>query len=98
MKISTIRMTRSGRGLSREKSRFQAGYIPRNFKERKWRPRQTDFANACFCGNGVIYRASNFILTGIKENEAIWEGLHDPDPERRTQWERIPCVGIYLAY
>lgn len=41
MKISTIRTTRSGRGLSREKSRFQVGYIPRKFKERRWRPWQT---------------------------------------------------------
>ncbi len=23
----------------------------------------------------------------------IEAGLHDPDPERRAQWERIPCVG-----
>lgn len=26
------------------------------------------FADACSCGDGVIYRASNFVLTGIKEN------------------------------
>ena len=26
------------------------------------------FADACSCGDGTIYRASNFILTGIKEN------------------------------
>ena len=29
------------------------------------------FADACSCGDGAIYRASNFVLTGIKENEAI---------------------------
>ena len=29
------------------------------------------FADACSCGDGAIYRASNFILTGIKENEAL---------------------------
>ena len=31
----------------------------------------------------------------IKEkiSKRIWEGLHDPDPERRVQWERIPCAG-----
>ena len=31
----------------------------------------------------------------IKEkiSKRIWEGLHDPDPERRAQWERIPCAG-----
>ena len=26
------------------------------------------FADACSCGDGTIYRASNFVLTGIKEN------------------------------
>ena len=29
------------------------------------------FADACSCGDGTIYRASNFVLTGIKENEAL---------------------------
>lgn len=29
------------------------------------------FADGCSCGDGTIYRASNFILTGIKENNAI---------------------------
>ena len=23
----------------------------------------------------------------------IEKGLHDPDPEKRSQWERIPCAG-----
>ena len=39
--ISTSGAAGSGRGLSREKSRFQVGYIPHNFKERRWRPWQT---------------------------------------------------------
>ena len=29
------------------------------------------FADACSCGDGTIYRASNFVLTGIKENTNI---------------------------
>lgn len=29
------------------------------------------FADGCSCGDGTIYRASNFVLTGIKENNAI---------------------------
>ena len=29
------------------------------------------FADACSCGDGAIYRASNFVLTGIKPNEAL---------------------------
>ena len=31
------------------------------------------FADACSCGDGTIYRASNFILTGIKENLNLCE-------------------------
>lgn len=29
------------------------------------------FADACSCGDGTIYRASNFVLTGIKKNGTI---------------------------
>lgn len=29
------------------------------------------FADGCSCGDGTIYRASNFVLTGIKRNKAI---------------------------
>jgi hypothetical protein len=29
------------------------------------------FADATQCGDGAVYRAANFILTGIKENESI---------------------------
>ena len=31
------------------------------------------FADACSCGDGTIYRASNFALTGIKENLNLCE-------------------------
>jgi len=31
------------------------------------------FADATQCGDGAIYRASNFVLTGIRENTAIYE-------------------------
>lgn len=30
------------------------------------------FADATQCGDGTIYRASGFVLTGIKENNQIW--------------------------
>lgn len=30
------------------------------------------FADATQCGDGTIYRASGFVLTGIKENDQIW--------------------------
>jgi hypothetical protein len=31
------------------------------------------FADACQCGDGTIYRASGFVLTGIKKNTQVWE-------------------------
>lgn len=35
------------------------------------------FADGTQCGDGTIYRASNFVLTGIKENKTIlnWDGV-----------------------
>lgn len=44
------------------------------------------FADATQCGDGTIYRASGFVLTGIKENEALYqlptgEKVHDLDFE-----------------
>lgn len=40
--------------------------IKRNAPQVKW---VISFADACSCGDGTIYRASNFILTGIKKNK-----------------------------
>jgi hypothetical protein len=53
--------------------------IKKNAPHIKW---IISFADGCQCGDGTIYRASNFILTGIKENEAIYklpsgEVIHD---------------------
>lgn len=31
------------------------------------------FADATQCGDGTIYRAAGFVLTGIKENDQIWQ-------------------------
>jgi hypothetical protein len=43
--------------------------IRRNAPHIKW---VVSFADACSCGDGAIYRASNFVLTGIKENEGLY--------------------------
>lgn len=61
-------------------------YLPRNSESRcisialklikkqapqiKW---VISFADGCSCGDGTIYRASNFILTGIHENKGLIE-------------------------
>lgn len=42
--------------------------IRKNAPQVKW---IVSFADACSCGDGAIYRASNFVLTGIKPNEAL---------------------------
>ncbi len=42
--------------------------IRKNAPQIKW---VISFADGCSCGDGTIYRASNFILTGIKENKNL---------------------------
>lgn len=42
------------------------------------------FADATQCGDGTIYRASGFVLTGIKKNDQIWQA---PD-EAGTRFSR----------
>lgn len=44
--------------------------IKKNAPQIKW---VISFADACSCGDGTIYRASNFILTAIKENYNLCE-------------------------
>ena len=43
--------------------------IKKNEPHIKW---IISFADGCQCGDGTIYRASNFVLTGIKPNEALY--------------------------
>lgn len=42
--------------------------IKKNAPQIKW---IISFADGCSCGDGTIYRASNFVLTGIKKNENL---------------------------
>ena len=59
-------------------------YLPRNSESfciaksirliKKYAPQVKwiiSFADACQCGNGTIYRAANFVLTGIRRNTNI---------------------------
>ena len=43
-------------------------YIKKNYPHIKW---VISFADGCQCGDGTIYRASGFELTGIKKNSSI---------------------------
>lgn len=42
--------------------------IKKNAPQIKW---IISFADGCSCGDGTIYRASNFVLTDIRKNEAL---------------------------
>ena len=42
--------------------------IKKNAPQIKW---IISYADGCSCGDGAIYRASNFVLTGIKKNDAL---------------------------
>lgn len=44
--------------------------IKKNAPHVKW---IISFADGCSCGDGTIYRASNFILTDIRKNDGLWE-------------------------
>jgi len=63
-----------------------ADWLPRNGESRalgfafRWMRKQypqlkwcVSFADGTQCGDGTIYRASGFVLTGIKENNQIWQ-------------------------
>jgi hypothetical protein len=45
-------------------------WIKKTYPWIKW---VVSFADGTQCGDGTIYRASGFVLTGIKENNQIWE-------------------------
>lgn len=43
--------------------------LKKNAPHLKW---VISFADGCSCGDGTIYRASNFVLTQIKKNSSMW--------------------------
>lgn len=45
-------------------------WIRKKYPHIKW---VVSFADGTQCGDGTIYRASGFVLTGIKENNQIWQ-------------------------
>ena len=44
--------------------------LKKNYPHLEW---VVSFADATQCGDGTIYRASGFVLTGIKENNQLWQ-------------------------
>lgn len=80
-----------------------ADWLPRNGESRaigyafRWMRKQyphikwcVSFADATQCGDGTIYRASGFVLTGIKENNQIWEA---PSGETFNDTSIRPGIG-----
>jgi len=49
---------------------FAMRWIKKTYPWMKW---VVSFADGTQCGDGTIYRASGFVLTGIKKNTTIWE-------------------------
>ena len=49
---------------------FAMRWLRKTYPWLKW---VVSFADGTQCGDGTIYRASGFVLTGIKENNQIWE-------------------------
>ena len=58
------------------------------------------FADATQCGDGTIYRASGFVLTGIKQNDQIWEAPDGVKIPRLVATNNNPGSGreALLAY
>lgn len=79
--------------------------IRKNAPQVKW---IISFADGCSCGDGTIYRASNFVLTGIKENTQLRKNpitgeithkitaYHQGKEYEFNKWE--PVIGYQLRY
>jgi hypothetical protein len=62
-------------------------FIKKNYPWMKW---IISFADGTQCGDGTIYRASGFFLTGIKVNNQIWEA---PNGETFNDTSIRPGIG-----
>jgi hypothetical protein len=62
-------------------------WIRKTYPHIKW---VISFADGTQCGDGTIYRASGFVLTGIKENNQIWVA---PSGERFNDTSIRPGIG-----
>lgn len=61
------------------------GYAMRWLKKTyPWLKWVVSFADGTQCGDGTIYRASGFVLTGIKENNQIWAAENGLKASRMT--------------
>lgn len=72
--------------------------IKKNAPQIKW---IISFADGCQCGDGTIYRASNFKLINIKKNLSMWQNklngkvmqdmqFYHTMTQKDDNWERLP--------
>lgn len=52
------------------------------------------FADGAQCGDGTIYRAAGFVLTGIKRNDQIWEAPAGSLTDGRSKRQQNEAVRI----
>lgn len=84
------------------------GIIKKNYPHIEW---VLSFADGCQCGDGTIYRAAGFLLTGIKKNDGMLRMPDgsvkarkslDDDPVKNTAYWRSkgakPLKGFQLRY
>jgi len=72
--------------------------LKKNYPQLKW---VVSFADATQCGDGTIYRASGFVLTGIKKNKTIIitkSGLYMTEFAGGCHRKGIPIEGFQLRY
>ena len=79
--------------------------IKRNAPHIKW---IVSFADGCQCGDGTIYRAANFVLTGIKKNNSLRiddkgnvfaKMTYYHKPNKIGEWENMKVLdGYQLRY
>lgn len=80
-------------------------YIRKHYPHIKW---CVSFSDATQCGDGTIYRASGFKLTGIKENKQLrinpktgevmqsMSAFHSGESREFKNWEKL--IGFQLRY
>ena len=66
---------------------FAFRWIRKTYPHIQW---VVSFADAAQCGDGTIYRASGFCLTGIKRNNSIWRA---PTGESFAETSLRPGIG-----
>ena len=65
--------------------------LRRHYPHLQW---VVSFADACQCGDGTIYRASGFVLTDIRKNDALWQ-LPDGRVTHKLNLEAARANGEY---